>query len=424
VNLNEKIPPTHGFIYFALMSSAALLAVAKYAIFAKLLEPDDFGLYNLVLTTYVFIVYAGGGGLNEALIKLGAVAKGAGEPDLIYRLRDVSIIYAVLATTVLGFIFWIGMRWFVTDQATLNTLALAAPLSVAVVGYNLVDASLRANQQLLYFSSMLLLKAVILLVVGYYAATLWGSSGVVVAEILSFFVVAILYLQLGGRSFDARNLLGGRALLRKAVRNGLPLLASMFLRNASLAMDRWVVAMSLGLTAIGKYAFAMIIYLVALTGLGFLTNLLGPRWLAQYSRDRDVGGLYKRIRSVAGAIALLAAVLIAPFFWGVSVVLPIYYPKYVGADTTWTMVYVYIGVVLLVCSYLFDWLFIATSNESFLLRISLIALGLTAIAMGVAYAISLDLVGFAIMFLIVRVATAVMYVVGVRTIIGRGNSVG
>lgn len=399
-----------GGLYFAFMSGGALLGIVKYGIFAKFLDPQSFGIYSLVQTTYVYIIYAGGLGLNEALIKLGAEAHGKGQLDRIVRLRDVALLYGGLGTLLSGLLYTLALRIFVVDRALADSLSLAAILAVAALEFNLLDAAFRAGQKILFFSAMLFLKALAVVVLGAYLAPKFGVNGVIIGEIFASIGVFLIFLQMAGGGFNVSCVSGSGALFAKAVRNGFPLVVSMLIRNISMSLDRWVMAAGIGLFALGKYTFAMVIYLVALTGLGFLTNILGPRWLSAYGQDRDILRLFRQIKRIVFYVIVLAGALMVPFFAVLRLVINNYYPNYSGVDTLITMALIYIGVVILICTYLFDWIFVATSNESALLKISVATLGITVSLVYGAFALRAGIVFYASIFLICRIFTTVLYV--------------
>lgn len=406
---NKKIAQLSATIYTVFMVLAALLGVLKYAVFAKLLEPESFGLYNLVLTIYVFVIYAGSLGLNEALIKMGGVAHGKGELELIHRLRDVSIFYGGVITSFCGLIYVLGVWVFVKDVAIAQTLSLAAILAVAALEFNLVDTYLRIKQQFVFFSAMLFFKTLVVLTVGWHIAPIYSVNGVILVEIMASFGLFLIFLYVGGRGFKFEHIIDSTALFRNAIRNGFPMLASMFVRYISISMDRWVIAASIGLVALAKYAFAMIIYLVAVMASGFLTHVLGPRWLSAFGRSGDLAALFKSIKKVVLMLVVMAIVFMGPFFWTLPLLLNKYYPKYAGNELFWTAVFIYIGIVILVSTHLFDWLFIASSNEKILLKMSIGTLCATILLIFGAYFFGANIISYAIVFLSVRVFSAVMY---------------
>jgi len=392
------------------MGGGALLGVLKYGIFAKLLNPESFGIYSLVLTTYVYILYAGGLGLNEAVIKIGSHAHGKGQSEQVARLRDISLVYGGIATLVCGIIYILAIKIFISDKTLANSLALAGGLALAALEFNLVDATFRASQKILLFSGMLFAKGLAVVILGMYLVPEYGANGVIVGEIIAFIGVFTLALIFCGNRFHLSRLSDSRALFINAVRNGFPLVISMFIRNISMSMDRWVMAASIGLLALGKYTFAMILYLVALTGTGFLTNILGPRWLAGYAKNQNAKQLFHQIKKVVLHILILAIISAGPFFFLIKFALQYFYPAYAGDDTLIATALIYVGVTILMCTYLFDWLFIALSAEKKLLRIALYTLSITAILICLVHTLNGTIEFYAGVFLLCRFFTALLYI--------------
>lgn len=411
-----------GGLYFAFISGGALLGVLKYGIFAKQLDPESFGIYNLVLTSYVYIIYIGGLGLNEAVIKLGAEAHGKKQFDQIFRLRDIAFFYGGIATLACGIVFFLCLTLFVKDTALINSLGLAAVLAFVALEFNLLDAAFRAHQRMLLFSSMLCMKAIVVVVLGKILASHFGVNGVIAAEIAASASLFLIFLIGSKESFKPSRLIGSRPLFVLAVKNGFPLVASMFVRNLSMSLDRWAIAAAIGMAALGKYSFAMLVYLVALTGIAFLTNISGPKWLSEYGQHQDVMRLFKRIKRVVQYVIALAIVSAVPFFLVIKIALVDYYPAYAGNDTFVTTILIYVGVVLLICTYLLDWFFIATSTESLLLKISILTLGMTVAFILIAYTLKWGILFYAAIFLLCRIFTAALYIRSLSWIIARPSS--
>lgn len=398
-----------GAIYLSLMSAAALLGVGKQALFAKILTPDEFGTYALIVTIYVYIVYAGALGLNEGLIKLVSTAYGKNDQESVLRLRDISLFYGILATSACGLLYVVGVKILISDAMIANTLALAAPLAVASLGFNLVDGFMRANQKILHFAAMLFLRAVGIVALGYSIGALYGVNGVVLAELATTFIIFLLFLWTGGAGFKARRLRQGRTILVNVIRNGLPFMSSMLIRNVSISIDRWAIASSVGLAALGNYAFGMLIYNVAITAAGFLTNVLGPRWLSRFAKTRDVPGLFRDITRIAVILLFVAIIFFVPVTHGFERLTAHFYPAYAHGDVTSIAMFAYVGVTLLVCCQLFDWLFIATSCEPVILRLSMWGLGFATMLTGFAYWSNAGVVVYAKIFLACRILTAGLY---------------
>lgn len=409
MKITSEIKAKRAALYFALMSSGALLGITKNALFAKILGPESFGMYSLVLTTYVYILYAGGLGLIEALIKLGAEAHGKDDLDFIAKLRDIYLVYGGGLTLFCGVLYMIGLRVFISDQSVINTLSLAAILAVVALMFNLTDAFMRASQRLLAFATMIFLRALAIVFLGYLLGTSYGVDGVILGEILATFVVFLLFMFVGDTRFNSNNLIQNSSLWIKGVKNGFPLMMSMFLRNISTSIDRWAIAASIGLAALGKYALAMLIYLIALTFVGFLTNGLGPKWLSHFHKHQDIRTIFAEIKRVAIWIILTSGLLMVPALWFIKAAVVNYYPDYAEHDFFVTVSLIYAGVAVLICTQLFDWLFIAASREAVLLKISIYTLSITIPLILVAYWLDVGIVFYALIFFLCRVFSAAHY---------------
>jgi O-antigen/teichoic acid export membrane protein len=395
------------YIFFIVL--AAIFGVLKFIFFSSILLPKSFGLYSLVLTSYVFVTYAGSLGLNEAMIKLGSLAHGKCDDNLKNELRDVAIVYGGIFISIFGLFFLLGVYLFITNEQTAQALNFTAVLAVSAFWFNIIDSYFRVNQQIVVFAVMLSLKSFLVLIAGYYLASVYGVIGVVIAEFLTFLILFIVFIYYSAQPFLFFRAVKNTALLKRAILNGFPMLLSTFIGKITLMMDRWVIAASLGLAALGQYAFLMILYLIAVSGIGIVTNVMGPTWLSVFGQNNDIGQLFKDIRKTVLVILSLALVFMWPFLAFFQFIVEVYYLQYMGSDLLLSAQFIYLGVCLLIPAYLLNWFFIATSNERFLVDISSWTFVITLVLLMSAYIANVDVVVYAFIFALVRLISVALY---------------
>ncbi|HFG2205762.1 TPA: hypothetical protein ACGF8J_003321, partial [Vibrio cholerae] len=81
-------------IYAILSLSAASLSFYKLGYLANSLSSESFGMYSLIILSYVYIVYIGSMGGNEYMLKTGAVIDSSNK-ELLFVTRNNALIYGI-----------------------------------------------------------------------------------------------------------------------------------------------------------------------------------------------------------------------------------------------------------------------------------------------------------------------------------------
>jgi len=397
------------YTYTFFISLSALLGIFKIALFAKLLGPEQYGLYALVLSIYIFIVYFGSMGLNDALIKLGSKAFGQSKLKDVYELYVLATVYGGIVTFVLGMLFSICIVIFFSYEDVSIVLALAGLLAFSALEFNLLDALLRVTHRFVFYSVLLFLKSLSIILLGWYLALDYGAFGVILAEIIAFSLVFLVAYFIVAKSASLKNILSRYELVIFAIQNGFPMMLANLVRNLALSADKWILASALGVAAVGKYAFAMILYTISMFLLGFLTNILGPKWLASYSNDNDVKKLLRSVLRFSSAWFLLLLFAAIPAYLLLPILIENFFVAYNDRDTFLATSIIYIGVLFLVPSFFLDWFFIAISFEKKVLSITISMMVLSILLLGVCWYLGLSIVAYAVVFTAARIYVFLNY---------------
>lgn len=409
-----------GALYISFMAGASLLSVLKLPFFAGLLDPVALGTYSLVVTTCVYLTYAGSLGLNEGLLKLGAEARGRGDQKTIALLRDRSLWYGEWFLLVVCLFYLVALKLLLRDTELISSLSFAALLASATLAFNLADAYLRVINRYILFSLIVFFKAAAVLLFGYLIGREYGLRGVILGEIVGTIVVFLIFIlsQRSGGGLHELTAKSGRLQVFFAMKCGFPLMLSALIRQVAISLDRWVIAASIGLAALGKYTLGMMVYLVIIAGSGFVTNVLGPKWLSGFAIHRSLLTLMTEIRRLAILMFVLGIILAFPLLYIFDFFARTYYLNYSGNnDLLFSAIYIYIGALVLVCTQLFDWFYVASSNESKLLKISTVMLAVTIALLLVLYFAEAGIVFYAGLFLFLRIMSGILYWFGISSII-------
>lgn len=401
-------------LYSIVVISSGFLGVAKYGIFANILGVKDFGVYSLVLTSYVFVIYVASFGVNEFVLKLGGRAFGRGHVKDIADIRNIALFNGFISMVTISTIV-ISISSLMLDSNVIEILVFTTLVAISALLFSILESYFRAKQKAIFFATMLFIKSTLLLSVGSFLGQKYGVYGILVSEVIAFMLVFILFFLISDRGAPPRfrNIVKDFYLI---IDSGMQLLSSMFFRLIALLAERWAVTYTLGIAAVGKYAFLMITYQIGVMGLGLITNIVGPKWLAKYSKNHDVVILLNGINKVAIMMFLLALILFMPVTYIFTYIVEVYYPDYNDIALSQMFLYVYLGVTLLCICQLYDWYFIAVSKEHMLNSISFLMFILSFIGVVVVAIVGATLLRYFILFLVLRVIIALFYIYAVVTV--------
>ena len=391
-------------LYFALMSLAAIAGLLKFFVFSKLLSVEDFGAYSLVMSVAIIGVFVFGFGGSEGLLKLGSrVYTHENKETLTAYYLSTSI--GVLALGGLFFLLMFSMI-IVLEVDNSNLYVFGALIIIAWVQFNLVDAYIRSMQQFTVYSSALFLKSLLVLATGGMYGYTKGADGLLISEAIGAFVPVLLFiLYLLSQKLPAINM----SHLGVIIKSGYKMMGAVLVRNIALMVDKLFVGASLGALALGYYSFSMILVSIAMIAVGFIVSYCGPIWLSRFKEVESTKSLFWSIVKVLIPIQALCILggggcnLILPDF------LAAVYPAYENDTVIAIVGIVTVGIFFILPIYLFDWFFIATSNEGCAFISSMIALLVASILYSVVFFYLPSLINYAVVFLIVRVIWLALY---------------
>ena len=200
--------------------------MSKLTIYAKILSVQDFGIYSWVLSGYMFVMYAGSFGLNDALVKQGSIAFGKGEPEGTQELYGLAVLYStfgvfIIASTTLVFAFL-----YAEDASVKQAFILMGILAFGTLEFNLVNSYLRVNHKFVTLSFMLFIKSGLVVLLAWYFAPRFGVNGVVILETAIFLLLAGTVLYFNRPNFDFKKILKGHVFFKKTIKHGMPIMVA------------------------------------------------------------------------------------------------------------------------------------------------------------------------------------------------------
>lgn len=401
-------------LYLAFMTIASCLGFSKLLVYSKLISVSEFGIYSLVISSYIFFVFFGGMGLPEGLLKKGSESYAVGNIKAIKAYFLASLVFSIPISGSVAIVLTIAIKFFFPiNYEIIDILSVAIVMALATILFNLLDAFLRAQQRFLLFAIALTLKNTLAISLGYVWAIEYGVKGLLVAEIIGLLVTFLVMLFFLLSVQDLK--LYKEASSCGLISNGYKLILTLVLRNIAQFIDRWFIAGTLGVIALGYYSFSMVLITTAMVLVGFLVAVQGPKWIADFQIHKSVHYL---IMDVNKNILKFAAclILVAPFYLlNIENVLVSFNPEYSEAVVIKLMGIFYLTIFVIVPIYLYDWVFVATSEEGYLVKTNLLAVAVSVFLYAGLWYTNSDIINFALAFLFTRVLTLLLYLKRMRS---------
>ena len=395
-------------LYLVFMTVGSFLGFSKFILYSKLISVSEFGVYSLVLSSYIFFVFFGGMGLQEGLLKKGSESYAVGDIKTIKAYFLGAIAFSIPITGSVAIVIWIFLKYFFSiSYEIVDVLGVTALMVLATILFNLIDAFLRAQQKFLLFAVALTLKNSIAISLGYLWASEYSVKGLIIAEIIGLLVpfFVLLYILINVKDIK----LYKENHVWSLISNGYKLMLTLVLRNISQFIDRWFIALSLGAIFLGYYSFSMILLTISMVLIGFLVTVKGPEWIADFHNHKDIRILIQDVNKMVLKV-LACLILVAPFlFLNIENMLISFNPNYAETIVIELIGIVYLAVLAVVPIYLYDWVFVATSKEGYLVKTNLLATVVSVILYIFLWFTKSDIVDFALAFLIIKILILFIY---------------
>jgi len=295
------------------MATASALGLAKGLVYAKVLDPTEFGYYGIQALVLQFGLYLSNWGLLNALNNHLPIAFGRGREDA-GELADRSL-GGLLVTSLITAAVYLAVVFTVSpgNEDVQVALALASVTTFVSTFTEFHVLMLRVQRRIVPMASMYVLRAVLAIVLGVVGGALWGYVGVICAEVAALLVVLITARRVWLPQVHVER--PSRPLVLRLIRAGGPLMLGNVIVTLSVTADRIFVASALP-DEFGQYAFASLVVVAWLAIVGMLDQAVAPRLLHDYgagTRLRDVRREAIRLAvafTALGGVGLLALLLV------------------------------------------------------------------------------------------------------------------
>lgn len=388
-------------IYTVLSVAAAVLSFLKLGIIASILPSEQFGIYSLVMLSFVYIGYIGSIGSNEYMLKVGAINSGSDQQKLFVILKN-ALIYGFCGVLIVCSVVGV-INYYLFDETIINFIYAMLALALVTYPYNIFESYYRSQQKIYIFSGMLFSKAILVLLFIYILIDDFGSLGAIISEIFSLLFISLFFILKEFQAILKSHLDPPIKAIKDILSNGFHVCMSNFFRNFALTADRYVVVLIFGLYHVGIYSFVMIFYqgIVLLTGI--LMNVLGPKMIKQYYEKGSIKHLLNQLKKISFLVCAGALVFYPFFYFILPEVVQLFFKQY-DFDVVYRSFYIVYWVsIISFLIFLFDWFFICVSKENFISTLSLLSLVLIACSALVFKLFNFDFLNYLLFFLISKV---------------------
>ncbi|MDH4079716.1 MAG: oligosaccharide flippase family protein [Nitrospira sp.] len=294
---------------------------AALAVYTRLLSPDEFGRYAVVLAGVGLVNVIVFQWLRLVLLRF----LHANTHDSARFLSGILALFLTLALAVTGVGALLVLWW--PDPVWQHLLALAVPLLLAQAWFELNLELVRARLAPLVYGKLLGSKAVIALALG--ALLAWIGLGTI-APLLGLIVshaLALLVFGLGAWN-AVRPAWPGAQALREQLRYGLPLMVSFALVWVVSSSDRLLLAWFLDEAAVGAYAAGYDLAFQVITLLLVIINTAAHPLAINALENQGPAAATEQLR-INGELIFVAALTAAAVLFVLS---PVLVPWLIGVS--------------------------------------------------------------------------------------------
>lgn len=317
------------FDYLPFLAVALILTMSRLLVYARILDLDQFGIFNLFLVTSTIYIATSCFGLYVDLQRKMPVELANGKiKDAIGRL-----ILTCQGALIVAMLSAIGVFAFsLFDHFDMNVIFLGIIFGVSQKIFMIVITESRCATDTMRYSKHTLMRAVLIVIFAIPVAKYFNSAfAIVVTEILISCIISILLLQRLLIRYGV-NIKEALSISRKIAQqiewhSMFSIFVLMMGLAASLNLDRWIAAQYLSITDFSLYSFAAIIMTIAYQGQAMINAALYPAVAIRFAESSSSAFKMTFLVSICMfTLAILGCLVAVPAIsWGVET----YYTGYI-----------------------------------------------------------------------------------------------
>ena len=392
------------------MISSTFFSIFKLILLSKILGPEEFGIYTIILSLYIFIMFFGSLGLNQGSFKYASFSKGRNDSlelknyiSLAINLGGIGIL--ILSVLIFLIINIINLN-FLVDKFFYSIVILA----FSAFQFNIASTFLRTSQNFIFYAVIIFLKN-LLIVLGIYLINYnyeISSIIVIILESLTslFLSIFVFYIKNVYSSFF--KIFFKLESIIKILFAGFTITLSIVVRNLTLNLDKWVLGIMMGEKFVGIYAFSMIFYQFSLVIYNYFSTIFGTKWLAEYGKTNNLKEALVQLYKIVKVIIILSILCLLFVNFFASNFIMLYFEDYTLAVPL--LPFIIIGSAASIISYLIEQILIAISKEKSVFYITVLNSVCVVALILIIYFNSLGIIYFAYVFMINRLLSLFLYI--------------
>jgi len=145
-----------------------------------------------------------------------------------------------------------------------------------------------------------------------------------------------------------------------------------------------------------------------------LVTIKGPEWIASYKIHNDIRYIIRSVNKVVVFILLFLVIFSPLLLFNIENILLRFYPDYANDSVYKITFFIYLSLFAVVPVYLYDWIFVAASQERSLFRINIWAFAATLFMYAFGWVLGVNIVTYAALFFIARFVMLFGYIYRIR----------
>lgn len=325
--------------YKSVLSSISYFSISRYGaeflffvrgfLLAKILGPENFGLWSMMKTSMIFMQFIRLG-TSEAMLREFPYAIGRGQQNYAQRVEAVVSGFNLLSAVILSLLIMAGILLFKSASAESNQVIWTALLIIFFINqiYWFIHLQLQARQKFVALSKMTFGFALFSTALGVLMAYCFGIYGLLLGLTLSY--LAMIFSSGEGNSplpkpaWDA-------SLVWKLIKIGFPIMLSQALYILLLNVDKLIIWISMQKEDLGIYSIQSYIIIIIVLFPTVVSMVLYPNLMEDLGENRYENNLQNYLTKTTQILAYIVSPLLGVLF--VIIHFPIQWllPQYVSA---------------------------------------------------------------------------------------------
>jgi O-antigen/teichoic acid export membrane protein len=321
------------------LSSISYFSVSRYGaeflffvrgfLLAKILGPENFGLWSMLKTSMMFMQYIRLGA-NEAMLREFPFAVGRGEQNYAQGMEAVVGGFNLLSAVILSLLIMAGFLLFKSVDAERNQCIWAAFLVIFLINqiYWFIHLRFQAKRKFIALSKMTFGFALFSTLLGVSMAYCFGIYGLLAGLALSY--IAMILSSGEGKS-PLPKPAWDTLLVWKLIKIGFPIMLSQAFYILLLNVDKLIIWISMQKEDLGIYSIQSYIVNIIILFPTVVSMVLYPNLMENLGKNQHVNNLQDYLTKPTQIMAYVGAPLLGVLF--IVIHLPIQWllPQYVSA---------------------------------------------------------------------------------------------